>query len=94
MNVSTESNFSREILCPVVEQETNFLSQKIPVWDCKLVKQKKLQEASTIPDFQRWKMQNKFAFGFIPLSPLAGVKNWQENDAVHSPIDAYQLITT
>ena len=54
---------------------------------------KKLQETSTVPDFQRWKMQNKVAFGFIPLSPVIGVNNWQENDTVHFPIDGYQLVT-
>ena len=91
-NVSTESNVSWELPCHLVEQEKMNFSEKIPVWDRKLAKQMKLQKASTVPDFQKWKMQNKFTFGFIPLSPLVGVKNWQENDTVYSPTEAYQLV--
>ena len=62
------------------------------MWDCKLAKQIRLQEASEVYDFQRWKMQNKFAFGFIPLSPLVGVKNWQETDTVYSPMEAHHRV--
>ena len=42
----------------------------------------KLQEAAAVPVFQKWKSQNKFAFGFIPLSPLMGEKNWEDNGKI------------
>ena len=76
----------------VVQQDLTGFPEKIPVWDCKLAKQIKLQEATTVPDFQNWKIQNKFAFGFIPLSPLLGVKNWKENGKIQSPIEAYHVV--
>ena len=70
----TELNLCREVLCQVVQQKFTDFSEMVPVWDCKLAKQMKLQQAATVPDFKKWKSQNKFAFGFIPLSPLLGQK--------------------
>ena len=66
----TEPNLSREVPWEVVQQESNGFSEMVPVWDCKRAKQMKLQEAAAVPVFKKWKSQNKFAFGFIPLSPL------------------------
>ena len=76
----------------VVDQECTSFPHIVPLWHCKLAKQVKLQQAATVPVFQTWKHQNKFAFGFIPLSPLLGNKNWEENGQVHSPIEAYNVV--
>ena len=51
-----------------------------------------MNKAIDVPEFQQWKLQNKFAFGFIPLSPLMGTKCWDEKDTVDSPIRAYHIV--
>ena len=88
----TEPNLSRDIPWQVVDQEYTGFHHIVPLWHCKLAKQMKLKEAGTVPDFQNWKSQNKFAFGFILLSPLLGEKNWDENGKIHSPIQAYHAV--
>ena len=92
-NVDTEPCSSREIPSPVVDQYIPDFCEKVPLWDCKLAKQEQLREAASVPDFQNWKAQNKFLFGFIPLSPLVGVKNWEENGKIQSPIEAHRQIS-
>ena len=44
----TEPNLSREVPCQVVHQEFTDFSHMVPVWDCKLTKQMKLQEAAIL----------------------------------------------
>ena len=88
----TEPNLSCDMPWEVVDQECTSFPHIVPLWHCKLAKQVKLQQAATVPVFQTWKHQNKFAFGFIPLSPLLGNKNWEENGKVHSPIEAYNVV--
>ena len=90
----TEPNLSREVPWQDVQPEFFVSPDLAPVWDCKLAKQMKLREAATVPDFQKWKIQNKFAFGFIPLSPLLGEKHWKENGKAQSPIEAYHMVKT
>ena len=87
-----EPNLCREIPWQNVEPQFLVSPDLAPVWDCKLAKQMKLQEAAAVPDFQKWKIQNKFAFGFIPLSPLVGEKHWKEKGKVQSPIEAYHMV--
>ena len=88
-NGYTEPYLSQEVLWEVVQQQSNAGSDILPVWDCKIAKQMKLQEAAAVPVFQKLKNQNKFAFGFIPLSPLVREKHWEDNGKTHSPIEAY-----
>ena len=88
----TEPNLCREVPWQDVQPEILVSPDLAPVWDCKLAKQMKLWEAATVPDFQKWKIQNKFAFGFIPLSPLVGEKQWKEKCKVQSPIEAYHIV--
>ena len=53
----TEPNPSREVPWEVVQQESSGFSEMVPVWDCKLAKQIKLQKAAAVPVLKNGKVK-------------------------------------
>ena len=41
-------------------QDDKLLETQIPLWDCKVTKQLKIQEAHNVLEFKLWKVKNNF----------------------------------
>ena len=64
----------------------------LPIWHSKNAKRDKMKAADHIPVFQLWRSQVSAAFGFIPLSPLVGNKDWEANEYIECPLLAHEKV--
>ena len=63
-----------------------------PYLPIKNSKRDKMKAADHIPAFQLWKSQVSASFGFIPLSPLVGKKDWEANKYIKCPLLAHEKV--
>ena len=64
----------------------------LPIWSSVNSKKDKMVQAQQVQVFQQWCNQREGAFGFIPLSPFIGEKDWSDNGHVDSPIEAFHRV--
>ena len=72
----TEPYLGREVPWEVVQQQSNAGSDILPVWDCKIAKQMKLQEAAAVPIFSKMEKSKQICFWIYTSQSLSGGKTF------------------